>query len=336
MKIKNTNNVKNVTVMGTGVYGLAIASALAKNDHIENIYMWTESKEKEKEWQDTKELKSIIPDFHVSEKIIVTKDIAKVLEKPDIIFITCASKYVKGLVKDMLPYYVSNTPICIASKGIDEESGNLLSNIVKKELSLKDVAVISGPTFAQDLLHNDPVALAIAGTNKTVRRFAKEVLENDTLKLRESSDLIGIQICGSVKNIIAIASGILGGLGYSESTQAFLINESLHDIKNLIRYLHGKPKTILSYAGVGDLLMTSMSKKSRNYSFGFVIGSTKDKEETQKFLDTHTVEGYHTLKTVINLLNEKSINIELIYLIDDIIKGNKKPESLAEFLINKK
>lgn len=323
-----------ITLIGTGVYGLAIASSLAKNNH--DITMWSENKEKVKEYEKTKQLKSVLESLTIPDNIKVIGSMQDALVNPDIVFITCSSKYVTSVAKDMLPFFEKDTPVCIASKGIEEKSGKLLSNIIKEILPTKNVAVISGPTFAIDVINNEPVALAIAGTNKKTITKVMDALSGPTLKLRKSSDLIGIQICGSVKNIIAIASGILGGLGYSESTQAFLINESLHDIKHLIRLLKGKGRTVLSFAGVGDLLMTSMSKKSRNYSFGYVIGSSKDSKEIQKYLETTTVEGYHTLKTIINLLNEKNIDIPLIYLINDIVDGKKDPHSLADFLISKK
>lgn len=322
-----------ISLIGTGVYGLAIASSLAKNNH--DITMWSENPDKIKEYEETKNLKSLIASYEMPRNIKVTGSLAKALENPDIIFITCASKYVSSITNNMKAFYKEDTPICIASKGIEENTCELLSSVVKKNLNAKNVAVISGPTFAIDMINNEPVALALAGTNNKTTDIIQKALAGDTLKLRKSSDMIGVQICGSVKNIIAIASGILGGLGYAESTQAFLINESLHDIKHLIKFLHGKPKTVLSFAGVGDLLMTSMSKKSRNYSFGYVIGSSSQ-EEVNKYLENNTVEGYHTLNTIIRLLDSKKINIPLIYLINDIVKGNKDPHALADFLVNKK
>ena len=323
-----------ITLLGTGAYGLAIASKLASNKY--NVCMWTENKEKEKEYQKTHNLKTINSTYEMPDNIEVTSNIKDAMKDAKIVFFTCASKYVGDVSAMILPYFNKDMIICIASKGIDEKTCNLLSNIVKFILNSKNITVISGPTFAIDMLNNEPVALAIAGTNNKSQNEVITALSGKTIKLRKSNDLIGIQICGSIKNIIAIASGILGGLGYSESTRAFLINESLHDIKNLIHYMGGKKKTILSFAGVGDLLMTCMSTKSRNYSFGYVIGKTKDKKAIEKYLENNTVEGLNTLKTVLILLNRKNINIPLITLIYDIINFEKSPETLAEFLINKK
>ena len=322
-----------VAVLGTGAYGLAIAHSLAKNGH--DVVMWTENKEKYNEWNKTKNLGSIIPDYKMLDNISIDINMENVIKGSKAIFFTCASRYVYSVSNQIKDFYNKNTPICIASKGIEETTCRFMSDVVKDVLHSSSICVISGPTFAVDILHNEPVALAIASTNFKARSFISKLLSSDTLKLRKSNDLIGVQICGSVKNIIAIASGILGGLGYSESTQAFLINESLHDIKELIGYLGGKKKTILSYAGVGDLLMTSMSKKSRNYSFGLVC-ATGDTLKINEFLETHTVEGYFTLKIVIKLIKSKKINIPIIYLINNIIEGKKDPHELAYFLINKK
>ena len=159
---------------------------------------------------------------------------------------------------------------------------------------------------------------------------------SDTVKLRETNDLIGIQICGSIKNVIAVGAGMLNGMNYPESTQSFLITESLHDIKELIKALGGNPKTILSYAGVGDLILTSTSFKSRNYQFGKLVGMSASKEEQEKYLKENTVEGYYTLHSVYKLIKKKKIKIPIIDVIYKIIVKNDNPEELVKLLINKK
>lgn len=323
-----------ITMIGTGVYGLALALMLAKKEK-HNITMWTENEKVAEEFNSTGKLESILKDIEIPKNINVTASIKEAMKDTKMIFITSAAKYVKEICKAIKPYYKSSIPICIASKGIEENTTMLLSNVVKENLNTKKIANISGPTFAVDLARNEPSALAIAGINKIALKTIKKALENDTLKLRESSDILGIQICGSIKNIIAIAAGILKGLGYTESTQAFLINESIHDIKYLIKCLGGNPKTILSFAGIGDLLLTCTSTKSRNFSFGYVIGSTKDKQEIEKFLKNNTVEGYYTLESMYRLIKKNKIKLPIIDLIYDIVMNDVDASKLAEFLIKK-
>ncbi len=323
-----------ISVIGLGVYSLAISKMLAKKDENE-IVIWTENNEKYEEYKKTKKVASVF-DTKLPKNIKISASMEDTLENTNLIYIITASKYVDIVTKQMKPYYNPKIPVCIASKGIEESREELLSNIVKNALKTNNIAVISGPTFAVDILNNEPVALALASKTKKAKEYVLNTLANDTLKLRPSKDMIGIQMCGSIKNVIAIASGILSGLGYSNSTQSFLINESLHDIKDIIKIFGGNPKTILSFAGVGDLMLTCTSTKSRNFSFGVIVGSTKDQNKINEYLATHTVEGYNTLEIVYKMLQKKGIEIKLITTIYDIVYNGVDANTLAKFLVTKK
>ncbi len=323
-----------ICLLGTGIYGLAIAMELAQKKDNE-IWMWTESKKVRNEFQKTKKLASIY-DIELPSNIHVTDSYEVAMENAKILFFVCASKYVDIVCQNIKPYFKKDMTICIATKGIEESTEELLTNVIAKRLLTKNIAVISGPTFAVDMLNGNPVALAIASLKRRTSKEIMEVLANSNLKLRPTKDIIGIQLCGAVKNCVAIASGIINGLGYTESTQSFLINESLHDIKNIIYYLGGKPKTILTFAGVGDLMLTCTSKKSRNFGLGYTIGKTKDHKKIQEYINNNTVEGYYTLDVVYKLLRHKNIDIPLINKIYDIVYNEEDPNSLIEFLINKK
>lgn len=321
----------NISVIGLGVYSLAISKVLLKSNKVK---MWTEDPKLAEEYKYSKKIKSI--NVAIPKGIKISNDIKEVLKDSDIIYIITASKYVDSVCNLMKDYYHKDVPICICSKGIEESREELLSEVVKHILNAKHIAVVSGPTFAIDILNDNPCALALASTSLKARNTVLETLASDNLKLRISKDIIGIQICGSIKNIIAIASGIIKGLGYSESTQSFLINESLHDIKEMIYYFGGKKRTILSFAGIGDLMLTCMSEKSRNFSFGYTIGKYQDKDKTKKYLLNNTVEGYNTLDVVYRLLKKKNIEIELINVIYDIVYNYNDPSILVKFLLNKK
>lgn len=322
-----------ITVIGTGAYSVGISLNLAKNKN-NSIMLWSENENYVNEFIKTRKIKEIFEEVIFPENISITNDYKEAMKDTSLIFLITSAKFILPVCKSILPYY-NNTPICIAAKGIEHTTLSPLSTLVKKTLNTNNICVISGPTFAIDLIHNEPAALAIAGYNNKTVKIVQNNLANERLKLRKSSDIVGIQLCGSVKNIVAIAAGILKGLGYSESTQSFLINESLHDMKNIIKALGGKKKTILSFAGIGDLLLTCSSTKSRNYSFGYVIGSTKDSEKIKEYLNNNTVEGYYTLNSIYKMLQKKGIEIPLITLINNIVCNNQNPNDLAEFLIKK-
>lgn len=323
-----------ISVIGLGMYSLAISKMLAKKDN-NKIVIWTENGARFEEYKETNKVASVY-DTEIPNNIKVSNSLEDTLKDAELIYIITASKYVDIITEKMKEFYNPEVPVCIASKGIEESREELLSNIVKDNLKTKNIAVISGPTFAVDIINNEPVALALASKSNKAKEYVLNTLANDTLKLRPSKDMIGIQMCGATKNVIAIASGILSGLGYSNSTQSFLINESLHDIKDIIKIFGGKPKTILSFAGVGDLMLTCTSTKSRNFSFGYTIGSTKDPKKINEYLVNNTVEGYNTLEVIYKMLNKRGTPIDLITTIYNIVYNEGDPKTLASFLITKK
>lgn len=323
-----------IAILGTGVYSMAIALQLSKKNN--EIFMWSENIERVREFRENHCIAGILDGFKIPNNIIISNDYKEVIKDAKVIFIATVAKYVSSVCNEIKELVDKNMDFCIASKGIELDKCCFLSDIVSNILNTDRVSVISGPTFALDMASDCPSALTIASKNNDTINNVKNVLANESLKLRASDDLIGVQFCGSIKNVIAIASGILDGLGYLDSARAFLITESLHDIKSLIKDLKGNEKTILSYAGVGDLILTATSKKSRNYSFGCFIGSKVSLVEIEKYAKENTVEGYYTLLSIYKLINERNISVPIINLIYDIVINGKNPNILVDFLIKKR
>lgn len=321
-----------ISVIGTGIYGIALGLKMAQNKH--EIIMWSENPELVKHFQEKHDLEPLT-DVFIPDNINVTNDIKEALESTDLVVLATSAKYVRSVCGDMKKHFNILTPVCIASKGIENNTCSFLSDIVKSELKAKHIAVISGPTFAVDLINNEPCALTIATTSNKAYNWMKTAISSSNLKLRRNTDLYGTMLCGSVKNVIAIAAGILDGLGYSESTRAFLITESLHDIKELLFKMECNPKTILSFAGIGDLMLTCSSIKSRNYQFGKVLGGKHTEDEVKEYLSHNTTEGYYTLLSIKELTKNRKIKMPIINIIYDIAIKNKDPQILVDFLVNK-
>ncbi len=320
-----------ISIIGIGIYSIALALNIPSNY---KITMWTENIELEKQFKKNHQLIPIT-DVLIPSNIKVTSNIKKALNNPDLIIIGTSAKYVRNVCTSIKEYFNPLTPVCIASKGIENGTCSFLSDIVKTVLKAKHLAVISGPTFAIDLINKEPCSLSIASTSKKALKYVNMALASNNLKLRANKDLYGTEICGSIKNVIAIAAGILDGLGYKESTRAFLITESLHDIKELLGKLDCNPKTILSFAGIGDLILTANSPKSRNFSFGVLLGKKASIRQINNYLKKNTTEGYYTLLSIKALTKNKKIKIPIINIIYDIAVNNKEPEILVDFLINK-
>lgn len=320
-----------VAIIGTGAYGMALASIFYDNKC--SIKMWTNSEEERNLL--LKEGKSDKVDFVIPKDIIISTDMKEVVDKANLIMIAIPAKFLDTTSKELKKYYNSKQVVCIASKGIEQHTCRFLYDVIRDNIRTSNIAIISGGTFAVDIVYKVPIGLTLA----TKSNYAKDVvikgMRNDYVKLRNTRDVIGTEICGAIKNVIAISAGILDGMGYPISTSSMFITESLHDIKDLIKALGGSKKTILSFAGFGDLLLTCTSVKSRNYTLGKIIGEGKSKEEIDKYIESTTIEGLYTLMSIRKLIKNKKIKMPIIDLTYDIIINGKSPDELKSFL-NKK
>lgn len=320
-----------ITVLGAGAYGCALAQILSENKN--KVTIWTPFEEEVKTLTEERQTPKL-PNVTIYNDIQITTDLEKALENSKLIVEAIPTAFLSSSIKEVKKYY-KNTPICIATKGIEQKTNLFVYDVVKNILKTDKIAVISGPSFAVDIAHNYPVGLTLACQDKETIDLTFKALANNHFKLRKSHDIIGTELCGSVKNIIAIASGILKGLNMPESTSAMLITESLHDIRALIKGLGGDGNTVLSYAGFGDLLLTATSPKSRNYSFGLLIGSKVSKEEIDNYIKNTTIEGLYTLKSISELVKNKDVDMPIINLMEKIIYEHKAPEELVNFLVEK-
>lgn len=322
-----------VTILGTGAYGISLALMFNKNT--KNITMWTKFIDELEMLEKKRENKKVLPGIKIPENIKFTDNMKDAIEDSELIVIAIPAAFCDDVFSELRHYIKKEQHICIATKGIEQDTCLFITDVLEKYIKSKNIAVISGPSFAVDIASNVPIGLTLATKNSKTEELLKTFLQNDMLKLRHTKDIIGTEICGSIKNVIAIAAGILEGMNMPESTGAMFITESLHDIKELIKALGGDGKTILSFAGFGDLLLTCTSTKSRNFRLGLMIGQNKNRKEIQDYIDNTTTEGLYTLKSIHKLLHNKKVDIPIIDLIYDIIFNDVDPNELKHFLIEK-
>jgi len=322
-----------IAILGTGAYGLALSLMFYENNC--DITMWSKFDEEINMLDKYRCHKKVLPDVKIPKEIKFTTDMKLAIKDAEIIVIAVPAGYIDDISRELKNYIKTNQHICIASKGIEQDTCLFTTDVLEKYIKTKKLAVISGPSFAIDVASKVPIGLSLATKNKKTEEIIIKALQNKHLKLRPTRDILGVEICGAIKNVIALAAGMLDGMNMPESTQAMFITESLHDIKNLIRALGGNKKTVLSFAGFGDLLLTSTSTKSRNFTFGRMIGMKESKEKINTYMLNTTIEGLYTLKSIYKLINNKKVNMPIIDLIYDIVLNNKNPEYLLEFLINK-
>ena len=316
-----------IGILGAGAYAMAISSILDNNNH--KITMWTEFQEEAEIIKNTRKNDKKMPGFSLPEKVDITTSLEEVVIDKDLLVLAIPTQFLNNVCKKMKPYIDNNT-ILITSKGIDQKTGFLVDEIVRSNLDTENIAVLSGPTFAIDIPKKDQIGLSIASSNKKTEKLITELFENDYVNLDFTDDIIGTELCGAVKNIYAIVMGLLEGLECNESTKAFFMTEIIKETKSLLSLFKGEEKTILTYASIGDIFLTCTSKSSRNYSFGILLGSNKDKNTIKKYLDETTVEGVFTLKSIKKILNDKNEKSRIIDALYEIIENNKEPSKILK------
>ena len=322
----------NITILGAGAYALGLALRFNKNNN--KIVIWSKVKEEIDVLTKTKMNERALPKVVMPNSFIYTTDTKMALLGSDIVVIAVATKFLPSVCEEIKPY-IKDKHILIASKGINEEYVMFASDIVKHILNTKKLGTISGPSFAKDMALDELVGLSLATTNRNTKEIVIKALSSDTLKIRPTKDFIGVELCGTMKNVIAVISGVLDGMKASESTKAMFLTESLNDVRILIRKLRGNEKTILSYAGFGDIILTATSISSRNYSFGKLIGEKAGKEVLDDYLKNNTVEGVYTLKSVCEMVNKKRIKLPFLDIVYDVIFNQKDINTIIPFLKDK-
>lgn len=316
-----------IGILGAGAYGMAMASVFDNNGH--KIKIWSNSEEEVNLLLTNHKSNKI--DYIIPDDFVITTDMKLVVMDADIIVIAVPSEFVRNVCMELNKYFKEEQIICIASKGIENNSCLFMDDVVRQCIKTDNIAVISGGTFAEDMVKEVPVGLTLATKSKLAGDIILKAMENDYVKIQITDDIIGTEICGSIKNVFAIAAGMLEGMKYPESTKSLFMTEVIKDIKFLIKSLGGKEETILSFAGIGDILLTCSSSKSRNYTLGKMIGEERERQEIKKYIDSSTIEGLYTLNSIKKLLKDKEIEMPIIDLISDIIMGKKNLIELNNF-----
>ena len=321
-----------IGILGTGAYGIALAKMFHENDC--DITMWTKFEKEANMLIETRINSKVLPNVYIDDDIKITTDLSFICQNSDILVICIPSQFVKNIIEEIKDLVSDKVIFCMASKGIDNETGKFMSELLLEYFDSSRITVISGPSFANDMVSYQPTGLSIAGSDAEIVNFVISKLANEYLKIVRTSDIIGISICGAIKNVLAIASGMLSGFNANPSCNAMFLTEAVHEIKTLISELGGNDRTIMSYAGIGDLFLTCTSMKSRNFTFGYNL-VTKTHEQVMEYRNNTTIEGLDTLEAIKKLLKIRNIKMPIIDVIDDIINSQENPKSLLKYLMDK-
>ena len=313
----------HVVVVGAGAFGTALALSSLKAGQKVTLYA------RRQEQVDALNLKRFndryLPDVPLPETLAITADLS-VLKTADILLLAVPAQQTDQTIDDLKPFLRLSTPIVICAKGIHRGEKSLLSGIVRRRVA-NPVAVLSGPSFAEELARGMPTAVMIASQDIDVAESIAKTLRHGTLRCYASQDIIGVQAAGACKNVIAIASGIVDGLGMGCNARAALLSRGLAEMTRLGVVLGGDKDTFLGLAGVGDLFLTATSEKSRNYSFGLQLGQGQSTDEILSRRHSVT-EGVVTTAAIYDIAKKLNVYAPLTQAVYRVLHEHETIESV--------
>ncbi len=325
--------MKKFSVIGGGAWGTALANMLAKKNR--KIILFAREKEVSESINNSNENKIFLPDIKLEKNVIATNNLADIIDSDYILNVT-PSQFFRSQLNEFLNIFNGNSlkkfpHFIICSKGIENNTLKLMGEIFEEVTSSKNYSILSGPSFAEEVAVGDYSTLSLACKDELLAKEIMQEIEIPTFKVRINKDVVGTQLCGSLKNVIAIACGIVKGLGCGENTKASAITQGAKEIAQLALYLGGRRKTMLEPCGIGDLVLTCNSEKSRNFSFGYGLGIGKTPNElTQN--KPQVVEGVATAKSVYDLCNHKNIKLDLCQKIYEIVNEKSKANEILNLI----
>jgi len=318
---------KSLTIIGAGAWGSALAIVLS--DKFDQIFLIAKNQNS---------IEKIGIQHHALSKPFSNNISLEcsygVIDKSEAILIATPS-YAFSSVLSSIKSHLNKKPIAWVTKGFDPNNGNLLHETFNQELPGYYPCIISGPTFAAEIVEKKPAAIVVASEDKATRDFWADTIQTSSLRAYTNPDIIGVQVGGSVKNILAIAAGISSGLGFGANTQAALITRGLAEMTRLGVALGGESITFQGLSGMGDLVLTCSDDLSRNRRFGKELSNNIPADQAIKNINA-TVEGFNALKLVIKIADKHQIEMPICEQVLSVIKGEKTPnEAVTELLLRK-
>ena len=304
----------NITIIGTGSFGTSLSMILDSNNH--HVLMYGRNKSTVQEINKDHTNKNYLKDITLSETIIATDDLKDAIKHGDILILAVPVKAVRTVSKqinDYLNELDKQVLICHVAKGLELGTHKRVSEIIIEEIDEKnytDVAILSGPSHAEEIALKQPTTVSTASINKTGQKQIQDVFINKYFRVYENNDLIGVEVGGALKNIIALGIGILDGLGFGDNTKSAVITRGLHEIARLGTKMGANPLTFMGLTGVGDLIVTAMSEHSRNFRCGKMLASGQSLDDIVENMGM-VVEGVNTTKAAYELAKIHDVDMPI-------------------------
>lgn len=320
----------NVGVIGAGSWGTALSVLLYDNGH--QVTIWSiDAQEVEMLTNEREHIKKL-PGVKLSEDIIITGDLEETVKGKDFLVLAVPSVFTRGTAKKMAPFVCEGQIIVDVAKGIEESTLMTLSQQIEEEIPQANVAVLSGPSHAEEVGRKLPTTCVIGAKKKQTAEYLQEMFNSKVFRVYTSPDVLGIELGGALKNVIALAAGIADGLGYGDNTKAALITRGIAEIARLGVKMGGKIQTFSGLTGIGDLIVTCASIHSRNRKAGYLMGQGKTMQEAMDEVQM-VVEGVYSAKAAAKLAEKYEVSMPIVEEINKVLFEGMAPAQAVEGLM---
>lgn len=322
-----------ITVLGAGGWGIALAVLLHNNGH--EVTIWSAVEREVNEINETRENKVSLPGIVIPEKIKVSGDLDESVKDRDVLVMAVASKFTRSTATRLKGKVSKEQKIVNVAKGIEEDTLMTLTDVIEDEIGKDmDVCVLSGPSHAEEVGKGLPTTVVVGAKTKESATYLQNIFMSPVFRVYISSDILGIELGGSIKNVIALAAGMADGLGYGDNTKAALITRGISEIARLGTAMGAKPVTLYGLSGIGDLIVTCASMHSRNRRAGILMGKGYTMKQAQE--EVHmVVEGVYSAKAAKKLADKYNIDMPIIQGVNQILFEDFSAAEAVNELMNR-
>ncbi len=322
-----------ISIIGGGSWGIALAVLLHKNGH--EVAVWSALEKEIAMLQEDHEHK-MLPGVKLPEDMLFTIDEKEAVEGRDLLVMAVASSYTRATSHRLSPFVAAGQKILNVAKGIEEHTLMTLSEIIEEEVPQADVAVMSGPSHAEEVGRGVPTTIVVGAKSKATAEYIQNLFMSESFRVYVSPDILGMELGGALKNVVALAAGIADGLGYGDNTKAALITRGITEIARLGTAMGGKFETFCGLTGIGALIVTCASMHSRNRRAGILIGQGKSCDEAMAEVKMG-VEGVHSARAAMELAGKYHVQLPIIEQVNQILfEGKSAAQAVKELMLRDK
>lgn len=323
-----------IGVVGAGSWGTALALVLEKNGH--QVTLWSSREKKAEELRNLRENKDKLPGVEIPKSIEITADMETAVKDKEMVVLGVPSLYIRETASKMAPYSQPGQIVVNVSKGIESDSLKTMTEVIEEELAGAEVAVLSGPSHAEEVSREIPTTVVVSAKKKSIAEQIQSCFMNEVFRVYTSPDMYGIELGGALKNVIALAAGVADGLGYGDNTKAALITRGIAEMSRLGVAAGGHIESFYGLTGIGDLIVTCASMHSRNRRAGILIGQGYTMEEAMAEVKM-VVEGVHSAKAAYQLAQKYQVSLPIIEQINEVLfEGKSAAEAVKELMLRDK